>query len=304
MSEIRRQLRRLEWPTLAVLAGCYGFWIALILVSGWVPWPLIAVGLTFTAALHSSLQHETVHNHPTPWPLVNEALVFPALWMVMPWRRYRDSHIAHHRTGRLTDPLEDPESYYLDTTAWSRCPTAIKGMLALQSTLPGRLLLGPPIAVGRLVLGDIAKHRAGDRSIAPAWGLHAIAVAPVLIVLIQAGVPIWLYVLTVVWPATSLLLLRSFAEHRPASSQAQRSVLVESGPLLSLIYLNNNLHALHHQRPGLPWYRLPQIFRRNRETLISGNGGYHYRGYGDVLRRHLFDSPRAPLHPNPANEAR
>ncbi len=304
MSDFWQRLRRLEWPTLAVLAGCYALWLALVFSNGVLPWPLIAVGLTLATALHSSLQHESVHNHPTPWPGLNEALVFPSLWMVMPWRRYRDAHMAHHRTGRLTDPLEDPESFYLDTSSWARCPAPIKTLLALQSSLIGRLLFGPPIAFARLLLDDWNKHRSGDRSVAPAWGLHLVSVALVASVLWVAGVPLWLYVLSVVWPATSVLLLRSYIEHRPAGAQPHRSAIVESGPLLSLIFLNNNLHALHHIRPGLPWFRLPSAYRRDRQALIAGNGGYHYQGYRDVLRRHLFDRPKPPLHPDPVNEAR
>ena len=33
-----------------------------------------------------------------------------ALWI--PYESYRISHLMHHRDDRLTDPLDDPESYY------------------------------------------------------------------------------------------------------------------------------------------------------------------------------------------------
>lgn len=294
----RRELAAVEWPTLALIALCYAAWAGLLAAHGAVPWLLLAIPLAFLTALHSSLQHEAIHSHPTRLAWLNEALVFPALMMVLPWRRYRDTHVAHHLTGWLTDPLDDPESYYVNPRDWAHIPRVARFVLAAQSCLAGRLVLGPAVMVVRLVRADLAAHRAGDRSIAPAWGMHLLALVPVALVLLAAGVPVWLYLLTVVWPATSLLMLRSYVEHRPAENQPERSVLVESGPLCSLVFLNNNLHALHHQRPGLPWYRLPSAYRAGRSELIASNGGYRYAGYTDVVRRHLFDRPRAPLHPH------
>ena len=69
-----------------------------------------------------------------------------------------------------------------------------------------------------------------------------------------------------------------------------------------LLYLNNNLHFLHHGRPDLPWYALPATYRRERESLVEGNGGYRFAGYAEVARRYLFrakDSPVAGSPPRP-----
>ena len=113
------------------------------------------------------------------------------------------------------------------------------------------------------------------------------------------GIALWQYLLLFVWPGTSLTLLRSFAEHRPAKHAAHRSAIVEAGPAFRLLYLNNNYHALHHQRPALPWYELPAAYHRQRERLLRENGGYLFAGYGQILRRYLLRAKDTPVHPGP-----
>src|SRR3546814_17196846 len=93
------------------------------------------------------------------------------------------------------------------------------------------------------------------------------------------------------------MLLRSFAEHRPAADAAHRSAIVESRGPLAWLYLSNNLHALHHERPGLPWFVLPKVYRANREAVLTRNGGYRLAGYAALARRWLLhprDHPRLP----------
>jgi fatty acid desaturase len=111
------------------------------------------------------------------------------------------------------------------------------------------------------------------------------------------GITLLEYVVLFAYPGLALTLLRSFAEHRPAADPAHRTAIVETGPLMSLLYLNNNLHSVHHNRPDAPWYRLRAIYRDGRAAILTGNGGYRFRGYAAVLRRFLLtvkDSPEYP----------
>lgn len=92
---------------------------------------------------------------------------------------------------------------------------------------------------------------------------------------------------------------RSYAEHRFADHHHERTAIVENSPLFGPLFLYNNLHVLHHQRPGMPWYRIPRLYRRHRNLLVSINGGLVYDGYLDVARRFLLtshDDPRYPRH--------
>ena len=95
----------------------------------------------------------------------------------------------------------------------------------------------------------------------------------------------------------SLVMVRSFIEHRADPDPKRRSAIVEAAGFWRLLFLNNTLHRLHHERPGIPWYELPRIWRAERERILAENGGYLIRGYGEVVRRWLL-RPREPVvHP-------
>jgi len=107
-------------------------------------------------------------------------------------------------------------------------------------------------------------------------------------------------VMLYVYPGIALILLRSYYEHRPAADQAQRTVIVEAGPAMRLLFLGNNFHALHHERPGVAWYDLPRVYREERERVLAENGGFLFTGYGDILRRFLWRVKDSPQHPGHA----
>jgi len=58
-------------------------------------------------AWHSSLQHELLHGHPTPWQGVNRAIGLIQLSLWLPYDVYRASHLAHHQDETLTNPQHD-----------------------------------------------------------------------------------------------------------------------------------------------------------------------------------------------------
>ena len=66
---------------------------------------------------------------------------------------------------------------------------------------------------------------------------------------------------------------------------------------MALLFLNNNLHALHHAEPALPWYRLPARFKLRRGALLSANGGYRFSGYGEIMLRYLLWPKEHVRHP-------
>ena len=97
-----------------------------------------------------------------------------------------------------------------------------------------------------------------------------------------------------VYPGVALTLVRSYLEHRVIADPQQRSVIVEAGPLLSLLFLNNNLHAVHHAYPRLAWYKIPAVWRAERERVLRDNGGYYFAGYGVVLRQYFSRAKEFP----------
>jgi fatty acid desaturase len=133
----------------------------------------------------------------------------------------------------------------------------------------------------RIVRFDVARLRL--------WMVHAVAAGAVLAWLhYVCAMSLGQYVLCFVYPGCALSLVRSFAEHRADPDPARRVAVVENAPVFGLLFLNNNLHAAHHERPDLPWHHLPAFYARERARLLSANGGLVYSGYWDVFRRYLW----------------
>jgi fatty acid desaturase len=284
-----------EWPTMVVAAGIYAGYGALTLYYHSLPWWLVLPAGGFLLAWHGSLQHEVVHGHPTRWRWLNRALVFPSLWLWLPFEVYADTHLRHHRDESITDPLADPESYYLSEQDWTRAGPLRRALLRFHNTAVGRLLLGPLVSMVRLLTVELKAFAKGDFAHLNAWVLHGLGCALVILwVSVVCQIPLLWYLLLFVYPGISITLLRSFAEHQARANVDERLAIVESGPIMSLLYLNNNLHYLHHREPRLAWYRLPALWRTQRAAVLRANGNYRFNGYADVIRRYAFKA-REPV---------
>ena len=64
-----------------------------------------------------------------------------------------------------------------------------------------------------------------------------------------------------------------------------------------LLYLNNNLHYVHHDRPAVAWYRLPGIYRDNRDAIRTQTAGHLFDGYGAIARKYLLTVKDSPIYP-------
>jgi len=289
-------MRQPEWPTLALLAATYLLWA---LATTWAAALWLPLGILLAAlaiAQHSSLSHEALHGHPFANPRANAAAIWPALGLMVPYARFRDTHLAHHNDALLTDPYDDPESNYLDPVVWARLPRAARAALRFNNTLLGRLVIGPVIGMAIFLRGDWRAIRAGDAVIRRAWLAHLAATLPVLIWVWAAPMPIWAYLIAA-YGAMSLLKIRTFLEHRAHIRASGRTVVIEDRGPLALLFLNNNYHVVHHMHPQVPWYRLPQLYAQNRAHYLARNDGYVYRSYAQIFRRHFLRSKDAVPHP-------
>jgi fatty acid desaturase len=166
-------------------------------------------------------------------------------------------------------------------------------------TLAGRLVLGPPLIAVRFLAAEVAALARGDFSHARAWAVHLLGVSLLVAWLeLAAGMSIGRYILCFVYPGMALTLLRSFAEHRPSAEAAHRSVIVEAGGLAGLLYLNNNLHVVHHDEPALPWYELPARYAARKQEVLASNGGYVFPGYLRLVARYGLRPKDSPIHPH------
>ncbi|MEX0347926.1 MAG: fatty acid desaturase [Paracoccaceae bacterium] len=296
MSDPRVSTSKPEWGTFALIVLCYLLWGAAILLLSALSLPLALVAAGVLVAFHASLTHEALHGHPFRWAALNEALMALPLNLCIPYNRFRDLHLAHHRDATLTDPYDDPESNYLDPATWGDMPAWLRALYDFNNTLLGRMLVGP--AIGQIVFfGDEWRAACrGDRAVWRAWVQHLPGVAVVLWLVASSPMPVWAYLISA-YLGLSLLKIRTFLEHRAHEKARGRTVIIEDRGPLAFLFLNNNLHVVHHMNPRAAWYQLPALYRDGRERYQASNEAYVYRSYADIFRHYFFRAKDPVAHP-------
>ncbi len=296
-SSSRQRSALAEWPTWVVWIGIYGgfgvltyFWQS---VPVWIAVPLLG----YLICWNGHLMHEVLHGHPTRSRQINRLLVLPNLTFYIPYEIYRDIHIAHHGVETLGHPVEDPESFYVLPEKWDSLPGWRRALLRANNSLIGRMVIGPWLMVGGFWRSEIRRYASGDRTYIGAW---------LILLASNAAVAYWVFALCdipvleaaiAVYLGFALMTVRSFTEHRPAANQEARCAIVEAGPLMRLLFLNNNFHLVHHALPNLSWHEIPKAYFSDREGWIARTEGHWFKGYWDVLRQTGLtpkDSPRFP----------
>ena len=279
----------LEWPSLILAAVIHAGWLTATFYAARMPWwDLLPVG-SWLVAWHMSLQHEVIHGHPTRLPWFNDLIGILPINLWLPYQRYKTLHLGHHLGANLTDPIDDPESYYVTSDHYARSSAVGRAFKHANNTLLGRITLGPARGILIFLHREAVTILSGDAATQRIWLRHLIGVAVVIAWLSQiCHLSLVRYVVLFVYPGFSLALVRSFAEHRAADDPEHRTAIVEGARVLGLLFLNNNLHVVHHLNPGLPWYRIPAVYRADRAVLLRRNGGLVYRGYQDVAFRYLL----------------
>lgn len=283
------------WPTLLVTTVIYLSYGLLTWFYHELPGWLIFIIGGYLVAWHGSLQHEVVHGHPTTSRWLNDALVFPSLWLWLPFQSYRRNHLLHHRNRYLTDPEQDPESFYHTPQSWAALSNSARAFFWIYNTALGRLIFSPFVFVIGFWRAELKHLIHGDKHSIKALLMHIPACALVLIwVSGICQIPLLEYAGLFIYPGLALTSLRSFLEHQAVPESSERSVIIEAGPVMSLLYLFNNLHALHHAEPSTPWYRLPARWRERRDEILRLNKAYYYRGYHEVIWRHGLIAKERP----------
>lgn len=294
----RKQTVAVELPSLFLIVGAYVAWLDVTLMYGRWPFLVVAPLAILIVTLHSSLQHEFIHGHPTRWSRVNRLLAIVPLSLWLPYDRYRETHLAHHINERLTDPHDDPETYYWGAKEWAHLTPIGRAAVQVQQTLLGRMVLGSFWRILHFFRAEMHAVLRNDRRVRAQWAEHlGWCVWVLLWVKLVCGMPIWVYVTAIVIPSNGILLIRSFAEHRAREQVSERTAIVEGSWILGPLFLFNNLHALHHDEPHIPWYDYNRRYRLRRSELIAANGGLVYSTYFDVARRYLLRPHDSAQHP-------
>ncbi len=258
-----------------------------------------ALGTVFAGvaiAQFSSLQHEVLHGHPFRSRRINEALVFPALTLTIPYGRFRDTHLAHHHDPNLTDPYDDPESNFLDPEVWAKLPRWRRALHRANNTLLGRMVIGPLLGNALWLHSEALLLRNGASGARRDWLLHAGGLLLLALWIVPAQMPFWAYVLAA-YLGHALLKIRTFLEHRAHEQARARTVIVQDRGLLSLLFLNNNFHAVHHSHPQIAWYRLPALYATRQAQFHKRTEDYVYRSYGQIFRLYFLRMKDPVPHP-------
>lgn len=287
-----------DWRTWLLIPTVYGAWVlALAGYRGWGALPG-TVMLVLATCWFMSLQHELIHGRPSRSKQVNRLFGLAPLAVWYPYQLYRRSHLAHHRDELLTEPGIDPESNYIAAADYLALPPWRRQLWRAQRTVLGRLVLGPMMVVAPTWLDIVRRPLRGDFSQCTTWALHLTLLGALLWAIDRyAHIGPLQYVLTVAYPALGLAMLRSFYEHRPAATAAERVVVNEAGLFWRVLYLNNNYHAVHHERPDLPWYLLRRTYLAQRAEVVARNGGFVIPGYLSLFRRYAWSPVDSPIHP-------
>ncbi len=291
----RRPILDWDWPTLALMFGVLFVWsFALWLPAGWGALAFVLLVLALT--LHSSLSHELLHGHPFGHAGAETVMGQWQPGLFVPYLRFKQTHLAHHRDANLTDPYDDPESNYLDPVVWNGLPAWMRAVLRINNTLAGRIVLGPVVGMFAFVRSDIIAALAGDRVIVRGWLAHIPGVVVTLWAVSAAPLSIWTYLLAC-YAALSVLRIRTFLEHQAHDRVSGRTVIIEDRGLLGFLFLNNNLHVVHHMHPTVAWYRLWPLYVSQRERFLTRNHGYVFTSYTAVLRRYFWRTKDPVAHP-------
>lgn len=288
---------RIEGPTWVLAALIYAAWIALTLWHARVAWWLLIPAGAVVTAWHASLQHETIHALARVPRRLRTVLAGLPLGLGFPYALYHREHRKHHRNEALTHPADDPETFYHSAAQWRSYHPVLRGVLLANQTLLGRMTIGAPLRLWNLAASELRRVRAGDRSNLRDWAWHAVLVALVFAwVCGVAHMPAWQYVALIALPGMSLGMLRSFIEHRAADDAGHRTAIVENDLPFGVLFLYNNLHAVHHAAPTLPWYKIRSVWRSQRAEILARNGNFHLSGYRAIARRWLLSPVFRPIH--------
>ena len=286
----------IEWITLGLIVACYGAWLAALYVLPGINLVLAVLVTGVLVAFHASLTHEVLHGHPFRSKFLNELTMFLPLNLLIPYNRFRDTHLAHHRDALLTDPYDDPESNFQDPVIWAAMPGWKRMLYSVNNTLLGRIVLGPAIGQTCFTLDDARAMSRGDWAVVWAWILHIPGAAIVIWLVMGTEMPIWAYALSA-YIGLGLLKIRTFLEHRAHEKSRARTVIIESHGPLAWLFLYNSLHVVHHMHPGASWYDLPRLYREGKERYLACNEAYVFRSYTQIFRQYFLRAKDPVPHP-------
>lgn len=269
------------------IATDYAVIVAAGVAAAWIDRAAVTVlALVIIAGRQSALQglvHSACHYSLFSRRQHNDALEFLYAYPILDSvRLYRRQHLEHHRDFERRTP--DRFDYILDTLQLSR-----RGVRARTWVVFIRPLLGH---AGWVFLSDVVETCRDDRRAAGALLTYWAA----LVATAWLGGFLWSFVLywviPLVWLYPVLDIWAELSDHLDARGESRN----QDGVFYSLLLKGHETyHAVHHQFPRVPFYRLAALRDHLRERGVVME---HSRGPLDFLRI-VFGAAR----PRPAGAA-
>lgn len=288
-----------EWRTIAVIVAIYGLTI-LTVMRREVLTPLLTIPfLSVLGAWHLSMQHETIHGHPFRHRWINDVIGSIPVTLWIPYLCFKKDHLEHHQSD-LTHPGLDNESYYVSPEAWERAGRLRKAAYWANRTILFRIFVWTIVSTVTYLWSKILLMFRGDKQAWFAMAVHGAGlVVVVYLVCSVAGMPLWQFALGTTYGGRVLNAIRPFPEHKYQTGAETRTAMVMAGPFMSLLMLNNNLHVAHHDKPGVPWYEVPNMSMRVDAVERAREAGLLYEGgYAEVFRKFSFKPMCTPFRKN------
>lgn len=279
--------QRLNWRLFAFYAGsslaAYFVLPLLVRVSG-PAWLWVLLPLTLIANGYWATLHEAIHGQLITGAEANRRAgrVLAILWGSS-FRLLRFGHLMHHRFNR--HKLDRPDSYDPAVTGAGLARLRFFGEifcgLYVIEVLTPILYLLPRVLVGRIVRDlysgsetPMPRLRAlAEQALAGPKGITEIRQDALLsTLLIALAIVAW----GSYWPAFVAFLLGrgllvSFLDNvyhfRTPLDQVDYAYNLSLPRPLQLLFLNMNLHRVHHRRMHLRWWQLPRQFTSEREQF-------------------------------------
>ena len=291
------RLRSVEWPTVALLVACYALWA--VVTAFYSQLGAASPRPDRRAARHAALLAAARGAARPSDPLggAQRGAGLPAARAALPLPPLQDAaSSAPQRRGADRSLRRSGELLLRDRRLAPAAGLAAEGA-RLQQHLPRPLPDRPAGHARRLRRPrPAADRRTATAQIMRAWLHHAVGLALVLGWTSASAASRSGSTSSAPISALSILNLRTFAEHQAHEAPGGRTVIVEASPVFGLLFLNNNLHYVHHENPRVPWYKLPALYRAQPRGIPGGQRELQ-------LQRLWRDDPALSLPPKDAGPA-
>ena len=253
---------RFALPTaaLAILTFSAWCWVSWQAFSGGFSLVLACLLNTVLAYISFTPQHDAVHgsissNHKWRNEWIGRLAGIP---LFSPFYAFQRLHLAHHR--HTNDPEKDPD-FWSGTGPWYLLPLRWLSQEPYYWYMSATKLKETSRRKRKEVVLTLLLFYGG--SVAMAVSGHASAV-------------IWAWIVPSRLASAMLAFLFDYLPHKPHRISMKESPFKATrnieGPGLSIMFLAQNYHLVHHTFPTVPFYRYLRIWRKHRGWFESHGG--------------------------------